>query len=756
MANVTGTLIPDLLIPNAFFQGEFLPDFAEDDMIDGLDGDDSIAAALGNDRVVGGFGDDKIFGNQGNDTLEGNAGNDTIFAGRDDDYVFAASGDDWIFGNRGRDSLRGGTGHDTIYGGKDADILQGEAGNDILFGDLGADTMSGGGGDDVFAIGRRPDTIAAASTGGPLESDADVIQDFRQYGDDRIQLLGGLTFADLVFTEQQIDGIPTGNAIVRDAGETGDILAIVEGVSAEALQNHPQWFTPYTSAPASKSEPEIPPESEPNPVADLQVTKTVEDLTPDTPFFPGDEIQYTLEVTNHGGDNATDVRLLDLWPDGLTFASATATRGTYDGNSGVWNIGNLNNGGSHTLTIRATIDTDATVTIANTATVTGNPFDPNLGNNTSESAAFTVVQPPASEPEPSVEETPPTSPEPVAPDLLVAKFSQGGVSQLQNDGTGNFPTQSHAAVGEFPLRLAVGDLNGDDRTDAIAVNSGDGNITPLLRDDDGELVPQANVTVGDRPIDTALGDIDSNGTLDAVVTNFQDDTVSVLRGNGSGGFDSEDAIAVGDGPTAIVFGDFDGNGDLDAATTNFFDETVSILLGDGNTLTRQDTDIPVGSSPIDIAAGDLNGDGKSDLVVTNRSSNTLSLLLSNGGTGFTGFTPQTLTSSSLVTPVSVVLSDVNGDTELDAIVSNQGNDTVAILLNDGMGNLSVTASLDVGAGSDPDGVAVGDVNADGIPDIVTANASTNEISIFTGGGNGAFEPVAAVDVGAPTQDVALI
>ena len=132
------------------------------------------------------------------------------------------------------------------------------------------------------------------------------------------------------------------------------------------------------------------------------------------------------------------------------------------------------------------------------------------------------------------------------------------------------------------------------------------------------------------------------------------------------------------------------------------------------------------------------------------------MLLSNAGSGFTGFTPQTLTSSSLVTPVSVVLSDINGDTELDAIVSNQGNDTVAILLNDGMGNLSVTTSLSMGEGSDPDGVAVGDVNGDAIPDIVTANASTDEISIFAGVGNGAFEPVSAVDVGAPTQDVAFV
>ena len=126
MANLTGTLIPDLLIPNAFFQGQFLPDLAEDDIIDGLDGDDAIAAASGNDRVLGNSGNDQIFGNQGNDTLEGNSGNDTIFGEAGNDRILGQSGLDVLSGGNDNDTLSGGSydGADTLTGGLGADRFE--------------------------------------------------------------------------------------------------------------------------------------------------------------------------------------------------------------------------------------------------------------------------------------------------------------------------------------------------------------------------------------------------------------------------------------------------------------------------------------------------------------------------------------------------------------------------------------------------------------------------------------------------------
>lgn len=237
MAKIIGTLIPDLIIPNALLQGQLLPDLEGDDVIEVLEGDDAVIAAAGNDLVQADAGNDIVFGNSGNDTIYGESGNDSLQAGRNDDRVFGGEDNDLIFGNMDRDALNGGNGNDTLYGGKETDTLQGELGDDLLLGDLGADFLKGGEGNDTFAIGRRPATPTTPSTGGASLKDADTFLDFRQSGDDRIQLDGGLKFADLSISD---DG--NGNAIVRDTGGTGDYLAIVHRMSAAQLLAHPEWF----------------------------------------------------------------------------------------------------------------------------------------------------------------------------------------------------------------------------------------------------------------------------------------------------------------------------------------------------------------------------------------------------------------------------------------------------------------------------------------------------------------------------------
>ena len=53
-------------------------------------------------------------------------------------------------------------------------------------------------------------------------------------------------------------------------------------------------------------------------MADLAVTKTVSDATPNV----GDQITFTVTLTNSGPDAATGVQVTDLLPAGLTFVSA--------------------------------------------------------------------------------------------------------------------------------------------------------------------------------------------------------------------------------------------------------------------------------------------------------------------------------------------------------------------------------------------------------------------------------------------------
>ena len=105
--------------------------------------------------------------------------------------------------------------------------------------------------------------------------------------------------------------------------------------------------------------------------SDLQVTKTVNNSSP----VVGTNVTFTITATNNGPTNATNVTVADVLPSGYTFVSS-APFGQYNSGTGVWTVGNLNNGATKTLFITATVK--ATGNYANTATITGTQSDPNF------------------------------------------------------------------------------------------------------------------------------------------------------------------------------------------------------------------------------------------------------------------------------------------------------------------------------------------------------------------------------------------
>ncbi|OCQ97551.1 hypothetical protein AMR42_06500 [Limnothrix sp. PR1529] len=242
MAVINGTNFPDV-IPITETQAA-LDSLAGNDVISGLDSNDIIRGYNGDDRILGGNDNDRLFGNQGVDTLEGESGDDELLGGAGNDLLLGGLGNDLMFGNMDSDQLYGGSGGDELYGGKGNDLLFGEDGDDVLSGDLGADTMRGGQGNDTFVIGRRSDSFSAQtgqiSTGGSTILEADVIEDFNQFGQDQIRLIGGVTMSDLEIFDGS--GQTAGSAIIRDKGNN-QILAVVKGVSANQLMNTPGTFS---------------------------------------------------------------------------------------------------------------------------------------------------------------------------------------------------------------------------------------------------------------------------------------------------------------------------------------------------------------------------------------------------------------------------------------------------------------------------------------------------------------------------------
>jgi uncharacterized repeat protein (TIGR01451 family) len=117
--------------------------------------------------------------------------------------------------------------------------------------------------------------------------------------------------------------------------------------------------------------------------ADLELGKTVSD----GPYYVGEPLTYTLEVTNNGPNGATSVTVTDTLPNGVSYISGTA--GCAEGPAGVvvCDFGTI----SAVSTGSATIVVTSTAGVKdNTALVGAGTYDPFTGNNTS-NAQVTVA-----------------------------------------------------------------------------------------------------------------------------------------------------------------------------------------------------------------------------------------------------------------------------------------------------------------------------------------------------------------------------
>jgi hypothetical protein len=152
-----------------------------------------------------------------------------------------------------------------------------------------------------------------------------------------------------------------------------------------------------------------------------------------------------------------------------------------------------------------------------------------------------------------------------------------------------------------------------------------------------------------------------------------------------------------------------------------------------------------GSSPSQPALGDLNGDGFNDVVVSNFNGHTVSVYLNNGlGDGSLG--PRTDYPVGAGTyPDGVALGDFNGDGNLDIVTANNYGSGISVLLGNGDGTFQAAQGYSTGANYAY--VVVGDFNGDGRPDIAVTNFTGNTVSVLLGNGDGTFQAPVSYNTG---------
>jgi hypothetical protein len=384
------------------------------------------------------------------------------------------------------------------------------------------------------------------------------------------------------------------------------------------------------------------------------------------------------------------------------------------------------------------------------------------------------------------------------PDLAVTY--PGGVTILLGSANGTFNPGTGVSVGTNLVAIAVGHFTGVKNADLAVVDQASNKVYVLTGSGNGSFAVGNSYAVGTKPTSVAVADFNHDGNMDLAVGNYTSGSVSVLLGNGSGVFTaaSGSPFAAGSNVQSLIVSDINSDGAPDIVVTNAANgttgNTVSVLLGVGNGTFQGVLSPALSGSPYGLASLDFNRDGKPDILVTQNTANTVSVMLNNtllnalpGGRNFQAATQigagnmadavvtadfngdgipdvavayledgtvgvmlgkgdGTFQAQTLYTvgyhPYAIAAADLNHDGSPDLVAVNESNTsktgTVSVLLNNGNGTFASAANYNVGWL--PTGVAIGDLNNDGIPDLAVTNYGSNNVSILMGKGDGTFTP----------------
>jgi len=334
-------------------------------------------------------------------------------------------------------------------------------------------------------------------------------------------------------------------------------------------------------------------------------------------------------------------------------------------------------------------------------------------------------------------------------DLAVVVGSTNQVGILLGNGTGGVGDGTFAGVTPYPTdaapwSLAVGDFNHDQILDLAVGCSSNSKVSVLLGQGsgnvgDGTFGARTDYATAAGPIGITAGDFNADQTLDLAVALNGSNAVSVLLGHETSGeadgtFPAHAEYPTGQSPWSLVHGDFNEDGILDLAVPSIADDSIGVLLGnqvggaaDGTFAAK--ADYGCGDESVAAAHADFDQDGIPDLAVVSMLDDTVSVLLGNGDAGVgDGTFAARVTYATGDRPIAVLAGDLDSDGLLDLVTANNHGDSLSLLPGNGDGTFDPARPLS--ASSYPNGLASGDFNGDGLTDLAIANQGSNDVSVL--------------------------
>jgi VCBS repeat protein len=316
-----------------------------------------------------------------------------------------------------------------------------------------------------------------------------------------------------------------------------------------------------------------------------------------------------------------------------------------------------------------------------------------------------------------------------------------------NDGNGSFVDANGPVFGGATSRLrqvAVADVDGDGDLDVYTPGGyGQDRDKLFVQTAPGVFQNQAGTRLppglASRAGAAHFGDIDGDGDVDLAVTDWGDEPfgspsqVKLFRNDGAGVFTAAPPgsvpppLSVGDASTPIDVDlqDVDNDFDLDLIVNNRNGRSRLFVNDGAGVFADQTANHPPKQGPYayNTEACDVDGDGDLDLLIDNAAgnlSNHRSQVLINDGAGkFTDETLLRIASEPDTDDNAVKCADVDDDGDYDLVVASLGHSSEKLLRNDGTGKFAFVPDAFPGVNDATLSVDIGDLNGDGIYDVVS-------------------------------------